>query len=124
MNLKLRKYRESIGLTQKEFAKAINKSVGTIQSWEREDSYPNADMLWKLCEFFGTDPNEFMGWWDEPPRESPPTLTRDESVLLSDYRECTPDRRRKAADAVRDQRQLSQGLESAGAPPEAEEGAA
>ena len=124
MNLKLRKYRESIGLTQKEFAKAINKSVGTIQSWEREDSYPNADMLWKLCEFFGTDPNEFMGWWDEHPRESPPTLTRDESVLLSDYRDCTPDRRRKAADAVRDQRQLSQGLESAGAPPEAEEGAA
>lgn len=124
MNLKLRKYRESIGLTQKEFAKAINKSVGTIQSWEREDSYPNADMLWKLCEFFGTDPNEFMGWWDEHPRESPPALTRDESVLLSDYRDCTPERRRKAADAVRDQRQLSQGLESAGAPPEAEEGAA
>ena len=53
-----------------------------------------------------------------------PRLTRDESVLLSDYRDCTPDRRRKAADAVRDQRQLSQGLGSAGAPPEVEEGAA
>lgn len=43
-----------------------------------------------------------------------PRLTRDESVLLSDYRGCTPERRRKAADAVRDQRVLSQAQESAG----------
>lgn len=114
MKLKIRQHREAKKLTQQDLGKAIGKSFRTIQSWEREDSYPNADMLWKLCEFFGTDPNEFMGWWDDHPRESPPALTRDESVLLSDYRECTPDRRRKAADAVRDQRQLSQGLESAG----------
>ena len=43
-----------------------------------------------------------------------PRLTREESVLLSDYRECTPERRRKAADAVRDQRVLSQAQETAG----------
>lgn len=115
MNLKIRQYRESRGLTQKEFAKAIKKSVGTIQSWEREDSYPNADMLWRLCEFFGTDPNDLMGWWDEHPRDEARPLSQDESVLVSDYRECTPDRRRKAAEAVRDQRSLSQAQEGAGA---------
>lgn len=48
-------------------------------------------------------------------REDPaPRLTREESVLISDYRDCTPERQRKAADAVRDQRVLSQGQESAG----------
>lgn len=46
--------------------------------------------------------------------DAAPRLTRDESVLLSDYRGCTPERRRKAADAVRDQRVLSQAQESAG----------
>lgn len=90
MNLKIRQYRESRGLTQKEFAKAIKKSVGTIQSWEREDSYPNADMLWRLCEFFGTDPDDLMGWWDEHPRDEARPLSHDESVLLDRFRECTP----------------------------------
>lgn len=48
-------------------------------------------------------------------REDPaPRLTRDEAVLISDYRDCTPERQRKAADAVRDQRVLSQGQEVAG----------
>lgn len=90
MNLKIRQYRESCGLTQKEFAKAIKKSIGTIQSWEREDSYPNADMLWRLCEFFGTDPNEFMGWYDEHPRDEARPLSQDELVLVDRFRECAP----------------------------------
>lgn len=46
--------------------------------------------------------------------DAAPRLTREESVLLSDYRDCTPERRRKAADAVRDQRVLSQAQESGG----------
>lgn len=115
MNLKIRQYREDRKLTQQELAKAIGKSFRTIQSWEREDSYPNADMLWRLCEFFGTDPNDLMGWWDEHPRDEARPLSQDESVLVSDYRECTPDRRRKAVEAVRDQRSLSQAQEGAGA---------
>ena len=56
--------------------------------------------------------------------DAAPRLTRDESILLSDFRQCTPERRRKAADAVRDQRSLSQGLESAGESCEIEKGAA
>ena len=54
MHLKMRKYRESEGLTQKQFAKAIGKSIGTIQSWERGDSFPNAEAVWDMCIFFGT----------------------------------------------------------------------
>lgn len=48
-------------------------------------------------------------------REDPAhRLSRDEAVLISDYRDCTPERQRKAADAVRDQRVLSQGQEGSG----------
>ena len=90
MNLKIRQYREAKKLTQQELGKAIGKSFRTIQSWEREDSYPNADMLWRLCEFFGTDPNEFMGWYDEHPRDEARPLSRDESVLVDRFRECAP----------------------------------
>ena len=56
--------------------------------------------------------------------DAAPRLTRDESILLSDFRQCTPERQRKAADAVRDQRSLSQGLESAGESCEIEKGVA
>lgn len=108
MNLKIREFRDGLGLTQKQFAKSIKKSVGTIQSWEAGDSYPNAEAICVMCELFGTDPNTLLGWYDDHPQDAPKAaLSRDESVLLSDYRECTPARRAKAADAVRDQRDLS-----------------
>ena len=124
MNLKIRQYRESRGLTQREFAKAIKKSVGTIQSWEREDSYPNADMLWRLCEFFGTDPNDLMGWWDEHPQETPPVLTQDETVLVDRFRKCTPGGQATVFATALGQVALANQQESAGRSYEAEDGAA
>lgn len=113
MNLKLRDFRQSRGMNQRDFAKALGKSFRTIQMWERGESFPNAEMVWKMCEFFGTDPNTFMGWYDAHPREDA-NLSKVESVLISDFRQCTPERKRKAADAVRDQRSLSQEQEAAG----------
>lgn len=90
MNLKLKKYRELEGLTQHELAKAIGRSFRTIQQWERKESYPNAEMVWKLCEVFGTDPNDLLGWYEEHPRESTPGLTPDESEIVGCYRSATP----------------------------------
>ena len=40
MNLRLRERREAQGLSQKELAQKVGKSFRTIQSWEREESYP------------------------------------------------------------------------------------
>jgi len=45
MNLDIRKFREAFGLTQQQLAEQIGKSFRTIQSWERRESYPNAEML-------------------------------------------------------------------------------
>ena len=45
MNLRLRERREALGLNQKELAQKVGKSFRTIQSWEREESYPNAELV-------------------------------------------------------------------------------
>lgn len=113
MNLKLRKCREEMGLTQRQFAKKIGKSVGTIQAWEGGLSYPNAEAIWDMCVLFGTDPSEFVGWWDEHPRTTEQTsgLTREESLLVGKYR--TLDRRRRdsvydTVDALADKAQAQE----------------
>ena len=92
MNLKLREYRERSGLTQKQFAREIKKAVGTIQSWEAGDSYPNAEAICLMCDFFGTDPNDFLGWYDEHPDDRPSSsVTRDEAALIDNYRASPPE---------------------------------
>lgn len=101
MNLKLRQYREAEGLTQKQFAKAIKKSTGTIQSWERGDSYPNAEAIWDMCIHFDTDPNTFLGWYDEHPREETPGLTSEEGEIVSCYRAAAPQWRTNIAMTAR-----------------------
>lgn len=92
MNLKLRRYREEMGLTQRQFSKEIGKSVGTIQAWEGGFSYPNAETIWDMCVLFDTDPSELLGWWDEHPRPAAPSsdLTEDEGRLLRNYRAALP----------------------------------
>ena len=71
MNLRLRERREAQGLNQKELAQKVGKSFRTIQSWEREESYPNAELVGALCEVFNTDPNDLLGWYEEHPEGKP-----------------------------------------------------
>ena len=97
MKLEIRKRREDMGMTQSELAKKIGKSFRTVQSWERDESYPNAEMVWALCEVFGCTPNDLLGWYEEHPREDAPQLARDEAALLADYRSCTPEWKRNVA---------------------------
>ena len=124
MKLKLAFYREKAGLTQAQLAEIAGVSPKTEWNWEQGKSFPNAAQLWDMSIALGTNPDDLMGWRDEHPRNEARPLSRDESVLISDYRECTPDRRRKAAEAVRDQRSLSQAQEGAGESFEIGEGAA
>ena len=64
-------------------------------------------MIWRMCEYFGTDPNTFMGWYDEHPAESSTGLTRSESLIVSDYRESTPEGRREIEKYARERRDLA-----------------
>lgn len=116
MKLKLRRYREERGLTQSELAKAIGKSFRTVQAWEREESFPNAEMVWKLCEVFETDPNDFLGWYEEHPRADAPALTRDESEIVGCYRASTPARKASLMQTARDSAVMSKEVAESGAP--------
>lgn len=90
MNLNIKARREAAGMTQQELANAAGKSFRTIQSWERELSYPNAEMVWRLCEIFKVDPNELLGWHEcglgdkEKQATSP-----EEAELMRNYRACS-----------------------------------
>lgn len=108
MNLRLRERREALGLNQKELAQKVGKSFRTIQSWEREESYPNAELVGALCEVFNTDPNDLLGWYEEHPEDRPTAPTGAEVELIACYRRSTEKRRSKILETARDQTELSQ----------------
>lgn len=94
MVFRLRNFREEEGYTQSDLAKLVGKSLRTVRMWETGESYPNVDMLFRLCSIFNTDPNTMLGWYDTHPRESPPQLAPDETAVVEGYRSCTPEWRR------------------------------
>ena len=92
MDLKIRERREALGLTQTELAKRVGKSFRTIQSWERGESYPNAEYVAVLCDVFDADPNDLLGWYIDHPRarQQPECLDGERAELLRCYDRCTP----------------------------------
>lgn len=94
MKIKLKEFRESKGLSQKELAEMIGMSYRSIQQWERGDTFPNASALCDLCSVLECEPNDLLGWYDEHPEDRPSTsVSREEAVLLDNYRASPPDGR-------------------------------
>ena len=122
MEFQLRNIRKAAKLTQGRLAAMLLVDIKTIGNWERGKTTPDIEQLWELAVALGCTPNDLLGWGLSHPDDAAPRLSHDEAVLLSDYRECTPARRSKAAEAVRDQRDLSK--ESEAASRSREEGAA
>ncbi|WP_293814593.1 helix-turn-helix transcriptional regulator [uncultured Parolsenella sp.] len=110
MDLKIRERREALGLTQTELAKRVGKSFRTIQSWERGESYPNAEYVSVLCDVFDTDPNDLCDWYATHPRERPrqARLDQEREALLANYDRCTPERRERILTDAREKALLSQ----------------
>lgn len=100
MNVRIKELREAAGLTQNGMAEAIGKSTRAVQTWERGEKYPNAEAIWAMCELFGCDPNTLLGWYDEHPRASSPSLTPHEARTLSKYRQLTPSRQEAVEDML------------------------
>lgn len=111
MNLRLKERRESLGLTQQELAKKVGKSLRTIQSWERGESYPNAEFVVVLCKIFDIDPNELLGWYETHPQDRPaPPGDPGAAELVGCYRSCTPERQDALLNLARDSALLSHRL--------------
>lgn len=65
----IRRFRNQKQMTQEELAAALHVTRQTVSNWEMSRSYPDLDMVVKLAEALGTDPNALL----YPPR---PTSAR------------------------------------------------
>ena len=85
--LHIKRFRTECRMTQKELAKAVNKSYVTIQSWEKGTSYPNAESILDMCDLFDCTPNDLLGWYDNHPRPIE-EMPADRRALISSYDKC------------------------------------
>lgn len=53
VKMSLAAVRINAGYTQKDAAKALGISNGTLCSWENGVTFPPADMIPKICELYG-----------------------------------------------------------------------
>lgn len=126
-SLQLKSIRRGLKLNQAELASMIGVSERMVGGWERGETQISLEHAFRACEALGCTPNDLCGWYIDHPEDRPRSstgseLSHDETVLLEDYRSCTSTRRKKAAEAVRDQRDLSK--EPAADSSQREEGAA
>lgn len=112
MRLRIAEFRKDSGISQRRLAELIGKSFRTVQKWETGVTFPPADDLCALCDLFGTDPNTMVGWYEDHPSDmpstAPPGLSADEIAIVEQYRACTPERKREAAQYVRERRAFSE----------------
>lgn len=59
--VKLRQLRENKGLTQQEFASLLEMNRATISHYESNLSYPCADVLVKMANFFHVSVDQLLG---------------------------------------------------------------
>lgn len=58
---RIRKYREELGISQKQLAKQIGVSNGRVSNWEQGLNRPDADMLAELCVALNVSPSSLLG---------------------------------------------------------------
>ena len=79
---RIRKYRESIGLSQKELADKLHVSNSRVSNWEQGINRPDADMLVDICVALNVSPSELLDV-----RLVPEEYTNKERELLNAYRD-------------------------------------
>lgn len=99
MELAIKEIRKKLHLSQSEFADTVGVSMRTVGSWERGESFPNAEQVWNCALALGCSPNEILSW-DESDRSHEP-LSDDEQEIVDNYRESTPQWRQNIAMTAR-----------------------
>lgn len=61
IQFKLREAIKNSGMTQKEIAKALNVSTGTISKYMRIDKYPSIDTFANLCKILDVSADDILG---------------------------------------------------------------
>lgn len=62
---RIKEQREEKGLTQKELAALVNKSVTGLASWEQGLAEPSINDIRLLCKIFGVSADYLLGLKDE-----------------------------------------------------------
>lgn len=65
--------------TQRSLADALGTKPTTVSSWERGASYPNTDMLFKLCNLFNVSSDYLLGKSDI--KKSSQEVTEDDFTI-------------------------------------------
>ena len=58
---RLKKSREKNGLSQKELARMLGRSVQTISNWENQVNFPGLDTFDKLCDILNVTSDYLLG---------------------------------------------------------------
>lgn len=77
------RYRESIGMSQKELANRLGVVPSRISNWETGANCPTIDILFQVCEILGVSINDIYGVYPD----SKFILRYDEQEILKKYRE-------------------------------------
>ena len=90
---RIKKLRESTGMSARKFAEAIDMKYTTYYGYENGVSEPNSAVIVKLCSYFGCTADYLLGLVDEPSslyesKKNPPApasaeprdLTREELI--------------------------------------------
>lgn len=78
--LKIREYRKTQGLTQKELGEKIGVKHNTISGWESCKTEPEQDHLFKIAQVLGVSINDLF------PKTTSDTFSQNEKSLLGDFR--------------------------------------
>ena len=62
----LKRFRNSLGLNQKELAEELNMKPPLYQRYESGKTTPSIDFIYKLVEQYGTSADYLLGLSDEP----------------------------------------------------------
>lgn len=100
-SLRLKEARKAAHLTQKELCDRTGIALGTYRAWEQgaASKVPISDVF-TIAEVLGTDVNALCGWYETHPREVAPELTKEESVLVANFRACNRKDRQTASRTV------------------------
>lgn len=78
---RIRKFREELGISQKQLAEQIGVSNSRISNWEQGINRPDADILAKLCTALNVSPSLLLGV-----KLSTDELTEQERSVIKAYR--------------------------------------
>lgn len=103
---KIKYYRESKKMSQKELGILLNKSQGTVAKYENDTAEMDYATLKKFCDYAGCTIDYLLGRTEESEneiRKAPPESDADEYETNRKNPELTPDEIRAIKELLRDQ---------------------